>query len=376
MTFAKLMCHLALCLTLTIGTHLAAQSAQVESYQAGATATDPADEVKPAKFRTSDDRSPYAAAGTSFVRVDTACLHGGHQMQLSWKMQPDHDDVRVAIIVQIPGDVPLRLDAGGARGKRSLALTPAGTGLATLNVSFIDDRSRTSARANLALPYPDTSHSSVEATAEQSRLHGALKVEITKCPPSGRPIGAVRTEEEAERDANASEEDERRELISAESEFQLLVFGTSGVTSPFWGGQSSYTSNEPPFDREKMATCIEREMYDRNAMGYGYAMVQNKQIFGNSIGAGGWARSPFEDHADSISTNPNTPMMVASVSKVITAMAIMKLVQDGELGLGDAFYPLVQSEYPSAGSSVQSNHDPRASSAQKRIEAELLWQNC
>lgn len=286
MTFAKSMGCLALCLTLTMGTHLAAQSAQVESYPTGATATDPANELKPAKFRTPEDRAPYAAAGTSFVRVDRACLHGGHQMQLSWRMQPDHDDVRVAITVQIPGDVPLRLEAAGATGKRTLALTPAGTGFATLNVAFIDDRSRAFARANLMLTYPDTGRSSVETMAEESPLHGVLKTEITKCPPSGKPIGAVRTEKEAERDANASEDDERRDLISEEIEFQRLVFGTVGIIP--YGGSSSYSPIVPQsFDREKMATCIDREMYDRNVMGYGYAIVQNAQISGNSIGAGG-----------------------------------------------------------------------------------------
>lgn len=332
-----------------------AQNGTEEAYTAQDAGTGPVRTTGPAKIRKPVDRAPSAAAGTSFVRVDSGCLDGGHRMRLSWRMEPGHRDTRVVISLRIPGDRSLRLDGLGPEGERSLALTPAGTGRAMLDVSFIDDRSRASARARLSLPYPDTGAASVEAEAREARLHGTLKAEITDCPATTTPIGAGRTPEDAERIARESETLERREHDALAARQGPMIFGhgsagTSGRSA--FAGPGGLSSNEPPFDPAEMATCIEREMYDRKAMGYGYAIVVNKQIFARSIGEDGWARSPLEDEAGSIGFVSTTPAHVASVSKPITAMAIMKLVQDGDLSLDEAFYPLVQSEYPQAGSGV------------------------
>ena len=300
------------------------------------------------------DLAPDAGLGTSFVRVDSDCIGRGHLLELDWSMSPGSADARVVINLQIPGDEILRLAGLPAKGTRSLVLTPAGTGRANLDISFIDDASRASARANLSLPYPDTGSAVVEAYSEKSELKGKLNAVITACPSSDAPLGAVRSPREAALIAQESSDVTIREENAAFEPLQIFLFGTAGAgrpSNPALGPQV-LASNEPDFDLEKMAVCIEREMYDRNVMGYAYAIGVDRQLLVGGSGAGGWARSPAESGEDGLAFSVTTPSHVASVSKPITAMAIMKLVQDGQLSLGEAFYPLVQSEYPNAGAGV------------------------
>ena len=355
--WAKILSCVVTCLTLpaVLACSHHAQTGSEPGYSKPKPYKPPAHDYAPTKPPKPDDRPPGTGIGTSFVRDDGGCFDGGHRMLLSWSMAPDHADTRVVIMLQIPGDDLLRLDNLAASGQRSLSLTPAGIGKATLDVTFIDDASRVSARARLDLPYPDSGAAAVETSADTAGLQGMLEAKITACPETGDPVGAVRTPEEAERTAKESLDLERSEEAADEEDQRLMIFGRGSAGSPaagLFGGGLAFNSNETAFDPNKMATCIEREMYDRDVMGFGYAIVVNKRLVTGGTGSGGWARSPFEAQDASIDFGTTTPSQIASVSKPITAMAIMKLVQDGDLDLGEAFYPLVDSEYPDAGSGV------------------------
>lgn len=336
--------------------HVVAQTSQVTAqaqYPAPDPVTTPQQDLP--ILKRPRDLAPEAGLGTSFVRVDSECIGRGHLLELNWSMSPGYDDARVVINLQIPGDQTLRMAGLPAEGTRSLALTPAGSGRATLDISFVDDASRASARANLSLPYPDTGSATVEAYSEGAGLQGTLKAAITACPRSDTPVGPVRSPQESARIAQESSDVMMREENAAIEPLQLTIFGQSSAgtstVNPF-GGPQSFVSNEPEFDLEKMAVCIEREMYDRNVMGYAYSIGVNRQLLIGGSDKGGWARSPLEDDEISLAFQVTTPSHVASVSKPITAMAIMKLIQDGDLSLGKPFYPWIQSKYPNAGSGV------------------------
>lgn len=105
-----------------------------------------------------------------------------------------------------------------------------------------------------------------------------------------------------------------------------------------------------PFDPNAMATCIERSMYDAEVVGYSYAIVQSGKLK-NARGKG-WARAPWEDLEPSVAMSLDQRMTVASISKTVTAVGTMYLVDQGQLSLGEPFYPLIEDEFPNAGAGV------------------------
>jgi CubicO group peptidase (beta-lactamase class C family) len=99
----------------------------------------------------------------------------------------------------------------------------------------------------------------------------------------------------------------------------------------------------PPEARE-MGRCIDEQYASEAEVGYAYAIVEDGQLaFSN---AGGWARAPWETKAPSVPMTPAKPMTIASVSKPITAIAVMKLLeQNPGIDLDDPFYPLVEEKF-------------------------------
>jgi len=80
--------------------------------------------------------------------------------------------------------------------------------------------------------------------------------------------------------------------------------------------------------------------------GYCFVVRLNGQVVGS--GTGGYARMPWEKESPGLRWSVTKPMPVASVSKMITAMAIMKLWEEKREGFSfdGPFWPYVKAIFP------------------------------
>ena len=77
-----------------------------------------------------------------------------------------------------------------------------------------------------------------------------------------------------------------------------------------------------------------------NAVGYSYALAKDGSVIG--YGAQGYKRAPWESVGGGLPMTPDTRLMVASVSKAVTATAFMTLGVSAD----DNFYPYIQQRFP------------------------------
>lgn len=98
------------------------------------------------------------------------------------------------------------------------------------------------------------------------------------------------------------------------------------------------------FDRSKMVDEIIARMEAGGAVGYSWAIAQNGQLV--DAGGMGWARTAAE--TDPREMGARTRMVSASLAKPVCAITVMKLVEDGDIALGDAAYPLIADRFPDA----------------------------
>ncbi len=88
------------------------------------------------------------------------------------------------------------------------------------------------------------------------------------------------------------------------------------------------------------------------AVGYSYALVESGQI--TASGGVGYSRAPWESVLPSVGMTASTRVHLASVSKPITAVALMDLTEKfPNVDLDDPFYPYVQSRWPVHAAGVQ-----------------------
>ena len=94
-----------------------------------------------------------------------------------------------------------------------------------------------------------------------------------------------------------------------------------------------------------------QEALDQHAVGYAWAIVND----GNIIDSGqhGYARAPWENVDAGIPFTAETIMPIASVSKPITAVALLSLLENDLSRLDKPFYPYVQDKIPVAGTGVE-----------------------
>ncbi|WP_224247267.1 serine hydrolase [Hyalangium gracile] len=92
------------------------------------------------------------------------------------------------------------------------------------------------------------------------------------------------------------------------------------------------------------------KVMDGKAMGYSYAIVEAGQM--TTSGGVGYARAPYESSAPGVAMTASTRVHQASVSKPITATAMMYLVQNNGISLDAPFYPYVSSRWPGAAAGV------------------------
>jgi CubicO group peptidase (beta-lactamase class C family) len=110
-------------------------------------------------------------------------------------------------------------------------------------------------------------------------------------------------------------------------------------------------SERQAFDPKKMESYLKEELTKKGAVGFSYAIVQSGQLI--KSGAQGWARAPWEAKQPNIALTTTKRMTVASISKPITAVAVMKLVEQKKLSLDSKFYPLIKDKFPKAGKGVE-----------------------
>ena len=110
-------------------------------------------------------------------------------------------------------------------------------------------------------------------------------------------------------------------------------------------------SNVKAFDPTKMESYLKEELTKQGAVGFSYAIVRSGQLV--KSGAQGWARAPWEAKQPNIALTATKRMTVASISKPITAVAVMKLVEQKKLSLDDKFYLLIKDKFPKAGKGVE-----------------------
>lgn len=111
----------------------------------------------------------------------------------------------------------------------------------------------------------------------------------------------------------------------------VAVKGAS-TESGFAAAAGGNDLNLPSFDRE-----MENFMKARNVPGGSLAVVKDgRLVYARAYG--------LADREKKIAATATTPFRIASISKPFTAVAIMKLVQDGELALDDKAFDIIDLE--------------------------------
>jgi CubicO group peptidase (beta-lactamase class C family) len=104
----------------------------------------------------------------------------------------------------------------------------------------------------------------------------------------------------------------------------------------------------PVFDRFAFMQRLLLRMEASGAVGYSWALVQNGRLI--DAGGVGDARTPAETPPREM--DERTRMVSASLAKPICAVAVMKLVEDGVLNLGEPAYPHIAGTFPGGHSSL------------------------
>lgn len=122
--------------------------------------------------------------------------------------------------------------------------------------------------------------------------------------------------------------------LSERAEEASFVFeGPSWIANP----------GEKPPNPALIGRCIVRAFASEPEVGFSYAINRGGALAAS--GAGGWARAPWETVDPSVPMTADKRMTIASLSKPLTAVAVMVLLEENGLDLDDPFYPLISSEY-------------------------------
>ncbi len=96
-------------------------------------------------------------------------------------------------------------------------------------------------------------------------------------------------------------------------------------------------------DPAQIGRCIVLRYQSEPEVGFSYAIAQDGAVAAS--GAGGYARALWEPESPGVFMQADTRMTIASVSKSITAMAMMRVMEESPVGLDDPFYPLIADQY-------------------------------
>jgi CubicO group peptidase (beta-lactamase class C family) len=108
-----------------------------------------------------------------------------------------------------------------------------------------------------------------------------------------------------------------------------------------------------PHDFAKWSNIIHRALDGKLAGGYAFEVLQKGKVVAK--GAEGWTRTPWEKQNPSLKWTLDKPMGVASVSKTVTAVALLKLWQETgqKFSLDDPFWPHIKQICPEAHADVK-----------------------
>jgi CubicO group peptidase (beta-lactamase class C family) len=108
-----------------------------------------------------------------------------------------------------------------------------------------------------------------------------------------------------------------------------------------------------PHDFEQWAAVVHRQCDGKLPGGYAFAVLQQGKVVAQ--GAEGWARTPWESEHPSVKWTVETPMGIASVSKTITAVALLKLWEESarKFSLDGPFWSHIKAICPSAHADVK-----------------------
>lgn len=103
----------------------------------------------------------------------------------------------------------------------------------------------------------------------------------------------------------------------------------------------------------KWSQIIHGALDGKLAGGYVFEVLDHGKVVAQ--GAEGWARAPWEKADPSVKWTLTKPMGVASVSKTVTAAALLKLWEEGKpkFSLDDPFWPYIKSLCPKASADVK-----------------------
>jgi CubicO group peptidase (beta-lactamase class C family) len=109
-----------------------------------------------------------------------------------------------------------------------------------------------------------------------------------------------------------------------------------------------------PHDFGKWSQIVHSACDGKLAGGYAFEVLHDGKIVAS--GAEGWARAPWEMESPSVKWTLDKPMGVASVSKTVTAVAMLKLCQESgrKFSLDDPFWPHIKRVCPTARADVKS----------------------
>ena len=111
-----------------------------------------------------------------------------------------------------------------------------------------------------------------------------------------------------------------------------------------------------PHDYARWAQMIHSAFDGKLAGGYAFEVRDHGKIVAG--GAEGWARAPREAQDTGVKWTLDKPMGVASVSKTITAVALLKLWEENQnnahkFSIDDPFWPHIKNICPNAGADVK-----------------------
>jgi CubicO group peptidase (beta-lactamase class C family) len=103
-----------------------------------------------------------------------------------------------------------------------------------------------------------------------------------------------------------------------------------------------------PHDFQKFDEIVQQIFDDKRPGGYAYAVMHKGKVVASR--AHGWARAPWEKHDPSVKWTLDKPMGLASVSKTITAVGLLKLWEETgkKFSLDDPFWPHIKAICPQA----------------------------
>jgi CubicO group peptidase (beta-lactamase class C family) len=131
------------------------------------------------------------------------------------------------------------------------------------------------------------------------------------------------------------------------SVISILLAGAANLRAADQGGPAV------GHDLAKWSAIVHRAYDDRLAGGYGFEVLHAGKVL--AAGAEGWARTPWQPEHPSIKWTLEKPMGVASVSKTVTAVTMLKLWEEarGAFSLDEPFWPHIRPLCPQAHADVK-----------------------